>query len=135
MKYEKVGNDFLAKIKTRIICLLDPDRIGKYLKLENVGKLNSMKIFFCYTCILFIGVTLYLKDRTDDPEGDVQSPLQWKIRTVTYNETEERKFWYIELNENDSIKLTKKNSNGKLLYNTRLCQLAFQMKFKVKDLH
>ncbi len=91
-------------------------------------------MLFCI-CYVLIGVTLYLKDRTIDPEGDIQSSLPWKTRTIKCDDNEERTFLYVELNENDSIKLTKKNSNGKLLYNTRLCQLAFQMKFKVKDLH
>ena len=82
--------------------------------------------------ILIIGVKLYLKDTEIDPEGDVQSPLAWRTRTIKYNGNEDRTFWYVELNENDTIKLTKKNSNGKLLYNGKLCQLAFQMKYEVR---
>jgi hypothetical protein len=62
----------------------------------------------------------------------VQSSLPWKTRTVRYNETETRTFWFVELNENDSMKLTKMKPNGKLLYNRELCQLKFQTKIKVK---
>ncbi len=78
-------------------------------------------------------MTLHLKDRSIDPKGDVQSTLPWKTRTIKYDGNRERTFCYVELNENDTIKLTKKNTNGKLLYNNGLCQLEFQMKFKVKD--
>ncbi len=37
-KYEKVGKEYLAKIKTRIICLLDPNRVKNHLGLSDVGK-------------------------------------------------------------------------------------------------
>jgi hypothetical protein len=37
-KYEKVGDAFLAKVKTRIISLLDPTRIKQYLEFSTVGK-------------------------------------------------------------------------------------------------
>ena len=37
-KYEKMGNTYSAKLSTRIICLLDPDTVGKYFTLFNVGK-------------------------------------------------------------------------------------------------
>ena len=37
-KYEKVGKDYLAKINTRIICLLDPHRIEQYMKLSDISK-------------------------------------------------------------------------------------------------
>jgi hypothetical protein len=37
-KYEKVGDAFLIKLKTRIISLLDPNRIQKYLEVSDVGK-------------------------------------------------------------------------------------------------
>ncbi|CAF1106385.1 unnamed protein product [Rotaria sp. Silwood1] len=112
-KYEKVGKDFLAKIKTRIICLLNLNEIGKYLQYSNID------------------VILYPKDRNCDPNGDVQSSLQWKRRTIISSEQEEQIFFYVELNENDSIKLTKKNSKNKLLYNHGLCQLEFRTKFKI----
>ncbi len=78
---------------------------------------------------------LHLKDRSIDPQGDVQSPLPWRTRTIKYDGNRDRTFSYVELNENDTIKLTKKNPNRKLLYNNGLCQLEFQMKFKVKDLY
>jgi hypothetical protein len=74
---------------------------------------------------------LYLKDRKIDPEGEVQSSLPWQTRTIICDETESRTFLHIELNENDSIKLRKKNFNRKLAYNNRLCQLELQIKFKV----
>jgi hypothetical protein len=80
-------------------------------------------------------MTLHLKDRSIDPKGDVQSPLPWKTRTIKYDGNRDQTFWYVELNENDTIKLTKTNPNEKLLYNNGLCQLEFQMKFKVKDLY
>ncbi|CAF1403405.1 unnamed protein product [Rotaria sordida] len=112
-KYEKFGKDFLAKIKTRIICLLDLNKIGKYLEYSNID------------------VILYPKNRNRDPDGDVQSSLQWKIRTIINSEQEEQTFFYVELNENSPIKLTKMNSNQKPLYNNGLCQLEFRTKFKI----
>ncbi|CAF3646538.1 unnamed protein product [Rotaria sp. Silwood1] len=72
-----------------------------------------------------------IADRNCDPNGDVQSSLQWKRRTIISSEQEEQIFFYVELNENDSIKLTKKNSKNKLLYNHGLCQLEFRTKFKI----
>jgi hypothetical protein len=131
-KYEKVGKDFLAKIKTRIICLLDPERIRERLELFSIGKFTFIKKNkLCYMFVPFKDVTLYLKDRKADPGGDPQSPLQWKTRTILCDGKELRTFLYIEFGENDSIKLTKKNSNKKLLYNNGLCQLEFRTKFKV----
>jgi hypothetical protein len=55
-KYEKIGKDFLVKIKTRMICLLDPHRIREYLQLFDVGKnLSSSKkcLFYVYFFIRF----------------------------------------------------------------------------------
>ena len=40
-KYEKIGEDFVAKLKMRIICLLDPNIVKKCLGLSNIGKFNS----------------------------------------------------------------------------------------------
>jgi hypothetical protein len=37
-KYEKSNNTYLAKLNTRIICLLDPEKVEKTFKLSNVGK-------------------------------------------------------------------------------------------------
>ncbi|CAF3978940.1 unnamed protein product [Rotaria sp. Silwood2] len=76
-------------------------------------------------------VILYPKDRNRDPDGDVQSSLQWKTRTIITSQQEEQTFFYAELNENDYIKLTKKNSKRKLLYNNELCQLEFRTTFKI----
>ncbi|CAF3993338.1 unnamed protein product [Rotaria sordida] len=76
-------------------------------------------------------VILYPKNRNRDPDGDVQSSLQWKIRTIINSEQEEQTFFYVELNENSPIKLTKMNSNQKPLYNNGLCQLEFRTKFKI----
>ncbi|CAF3080757.1 unnamed protein product [Rotaria sp. Silwood2] len=78
-------------------------------------------------------VILYPKDRNRDPDGDVQSSLQWKTRIIITSEQEEQTFFYAELNENDYIKLTKKNSKRKLLYNNELCQLEFRTTFKVRS--
>jgi hypothetical protein len=131
-KYERVQNDFLVKIKTRIICLLDPDRVREFLEFSEVGKFSFIKKnFFCHV-YSFEDVKLYLKDRQDDPTGDVQSSLPWKTRTIKCNETEQRTFWFVELNENNPMKLTKINTNGKPLYNRELCQLEFGTKVKVK---
>lgn len=85
-----------------------------------------------YIFLSFEDLTVYLKDRTSDPTGEVQSSMPWKTRTVICNENERRTFSYIELNERDSIKLQKKNDKDKLLYNTHLCQLEFKIRFEVR---
>ena len=38
-KYEKEANKYVAKLKTRILCLLDPIRTQEYLALSNTGRL------------------------------------------------------------------------------------------------
>lgn len=37
-KYEKSNETHLAKLYTRIICLIDPEIISQYFTLYNVGK-------------------------------------------------------------------------------------------------
>ena len=37
-KYEKTGSNYTAKLKTRIICLLEPLMIENHFTLSNVGK-------------------------------------------------------------------------------------------------
>ena len=39
-KYEKVPNGFIAKLKTRLVSLLDPIRSQDYLTLSNAGRLS-----------------------------------------------------------------------------------------------
>ncbi len=129
-KYEKVGKEFVAKIKTRIICLLDPKRLEGYLKPIRIGKFNLTKK---RTFNFFSDVTLFPQDRKIDPTGDIQASMEWKKQTVITN-TGERIFWYAELNENDSIRLTKLNPKRKPLYNGGLCNLDFQARFTVKFL-
>lgn len=57
-KYDKIGEDFFAKINTRIICLLDLNRLGNYLEWSHMSNLfdYKKKAFFyrnflsrCYT--------------------------------------------------------------------------------------
>lgn len=132
-KYEKVGKDFLAKIKTRIICLLDLDRIKHHLNLSDIGKLIFMrKSFLCYIFVFFQDVTLYPENRQIDSEGDKQLPLTWKTRTIMSSENRGRIFHYVELKENDFVKLRKTNVKGKPLYNNGLCRLKFEIKFTVR---
>jgi hypothetical protein len=132
-KYEKIGKDFLAKIKVRILCLLDLDRIKQHLTLSNIGKFSFMrKCFLCYVFVFFRDVTLYPADLRIDPEGDRQMPLIWKTRTIISSENSERTFHYAELNETDFLKLTRMNAKGKPLYNNGLCQLEFQTKFHIR---
>ena len=71
-------------------------------------------------------------DRERDPDGDVQTPLEWKTQTVS-DGANQRTFYYAELTENDFIKLTKKNPKRKPLYNNDRCRLEFQTKFAVKS--
>ncbi|CAF1016823.1 unnamed protein product [Adineta steineri] len=112
-KYEKVGNNFLAKLKTRIISLLDPTRVDKYLKISDID------------------VILQPDDSIIDPDGDRQSPLSWTIRKIMTTENTERTFLYAELKENDFIKLTKLNGSRRPLYNRELCKLQFETKFEL----
>jgi hypothetical protein len=71
-------------------------------------------------------------DREIDIEGDIQSPLQWKTRTVVSKENTKRTFLYAELSEKESIQLTKMNPDNKLLYNKQLCQLVFRTNIEVR---
>ncbi|CAF1639503.1 unnamed protein product [Rotaria magnacalcarata] len=112
-KYEKIGQDFLAKIKTRIICLLDLKKIRSYLQYSHID------------------VVLYPTGDEVGLENDIQAPIQWKSRTITTSDKEEQTFFYAELTENDSIKLTKKDSRQKPLYNSKLCQLEFRITLNV----
>jgi hypothetical protein len=52
-KYEKVGDSFQAKIKTRIICLLDPKRTEKCLRPTTIGKFNSLKTLSVMALVSF----------------------------------------------------------------------------------
>ncbi|CAM4883329.1 unnamed protein product [Rotaria socialis] len=108
-KYEKVGQDFLAKIKTRIICLLDLKKIRSCLQYSHID------------------VVLYPTGGDIGLERDIQAPIQWKSRTIITSDKEEQTFFYAELAENDSIKLTRKDSRQKPLYNSKLCQLEFRI--------
>ena len=74
-------------------------------------------------------MTLYSFDRQLDEEGEVQPVLEWKTRTITDANGLPKLFYYAELH---SITLKKPNSHSsRPLYNSKLCQLEFQLKIKV----
>ena len=87
---------------------------------------------FEFLFFLISDVTLYPIDREIDIEGDIQSPLQWKTRTVVSKEHTMRNFLYAELSEKEPVHLTKMNLGRKLLYNKQLCQLVFRTNIEVR---
>ncbi|CAF1048516.1 unnamed protein product [Adineta ricciae] len=111
-KYEKEANNFVAKLKTRILCLLDPIRTQEYLTLSNTE--------------------MTLQREGDEADGDLQAALVYKTRTIMTKENTERIFGYYELKETECLKLTKLNDNGKPSFNKMLCKLRFQTVFRVK---
>ena len=76
-------------------------------------------------------MTLFPQNREVDPRGDTQMPMEWKQQMIM-TDIGEKVFWYAELNENDSITLTKKNRTKRPLYNGGLCYLEFRARFTVK---
>ncbi|UJR22442.1 hypothetical protein I4U23_025502 [Adineta vaga] len=110
-KYEKEAKNFVAKLKTRIICLLDPVRTHGYLTLSDTN--------------------VVLQTENDDLDGDPQASLTYKTRTIMTNENIERTFSYFEMKEIQCLKLTKLNTNGKPSYNRNLCKLKFQTLFQI----
>jgi hypothetical protein len=68
-------------------------------------------------------------DRQLDEEGEKQSVLEWKIRTIADANGLPKLFYYTELH---SIKLTKPDfRSSRPLYSSKLCQLEFQLKIRV----
>ncbi|UJR22443.1 hypothetical protein I4U23_025503 [Adineta vaga] len=114
-KYEKTKDNYVAKLSSRIICLIDPDTIEKYFVLDSIN------------------VILYPFDRTVDSFGERQSALKWYTKPITDVENQIRMVLFAEL---DSISLQKLDiRNTRPLYSAKLCQLQFQIKVKTKEFH
>ncbi len=68
-------------------------------------------------------------NRQLDEEGETQSALEWKTRTIVDAKGLPKLFYYAEV---QSIKLTKSDLRStRPLYSSKLCQLQFQLKIRV----
>ena len=74
-------------------------------------------------------MTLHSLDRQPNEKGETQSALQWKKRSVCDDEGIRRSFYYTETQD---VKLMKSDfRSSRPFYNSKLCQLHFQLKIKV----
>ena len=74
-------------------------------------------------------MTLYSLDRPLEDDGEVQSVLEWKKRTIVDAQGQIRPFYYAEI---DSIDLRKPDlRNTRPFYSSKLCRLQFQLKIRV----
>ncbi|CAF3504976.1 unnamed protein product [Adineta steineri] len=114
-KYEKSESTYNVKLNSRIICLLDADKIQAHFTFSTVD------------------VTLFSLDRHDGEQGEMQPVLEWKTKTIFDAKGQPKLVYYVEL---QSIRLTKPNSrSARPLYNSKLCRLQFQMKITINDLN
>ncbi|CAF1258225.1 unnamed protein product [Adineta ricciae] len=113
-KYEKVNDHHVAKVTTRILCLLDVDTIRRHFNFSSIG------------------VTIYSFDRRTDDDGEVQTALEWKIKRIFDANGNSKSFYYAEL---QTIRLTKTDGrSSRPLYNSKLCQLRFQLNVTISEL-
>lgn len=76
-------------------------------------------------------VTLYSLDRQLDGEGEIQSELEWKTRTIIDAQDLPKLFYYAKIH---FIKLTKQDlRSSRPLYTAKLYQLQFHLKIKVNS--
>ncbi|CAF1004233.1 unnamed protein product [Adineta ricciae] len=113
-KYEKVNDDYVAKVTTRILCLLDVDTIRRHFNFSSIG------------------VTIYSFDRRTDDDGEVQTALEWKIKRIFDASGNSKSFYYAEL---QTIRLTKTDGrSSRPFYNSKLCRLRFQLNVTISKL-
>ncbi|CAF0767418.1 unnamed protein product [Adineta ricciae] len=111
-KYEKTNDKYVAKLYSRIICLLDPELIAAHFYLDDIN------------------VTLFPFDRKIDGFGESQPTLKWCKKEVTDAEDQKITFLYAEL---DSITLQKLDiRNTRPLYSAKLCQIQFRSRIRTK---
>ncbi|UJR22441.1 hypothetical protein I4U23_025501 [Adineta vaga] len=85
VKYELNEEKYEIKIKTRLICLLDPQQVGQYLKMSNIEAI------------------LYAKDSENDPNENIKLSLSWKFEKIMDTANTSRTFLYCELTEDCPI--------------------------------
>ncbi len=74
-------------------------------------------------------MTLYSLDHQLDDEGEIQSVLEWKRRSIIDAQGLIRSFYYAEV---QSINITKTDlRNARPFYSSKLCRLQFQLKIRV----
>ncbi|CAF1038285.1 unnamed protein product [Adineta ricciae] len=111
-KYEKTNDKYVAKLYSRVICLLDPELIATHFYLDDIN------------------VTLFPFDRKIDGFGESQPTLKWCQREVTDANDQKITFLYAEL---DSIMLQKLDiRNTRPLYSAKLCQIQFHSRIRTK---
>jgi len=117
----------------RILCLLEADQIQTHFTFSTIRKnIGSFYSFNLPLLNYYLGVTLYPLNRQVDEPGEIQPALQWKIKRIFDAKGQLNLFYYAEL---QSIRLMKSNTRGPLpLYNSKLCQLQFQLKISVNSI-
>ena len=74
-------------------------------------------------------VTLFSLDRQLEDEGEIQTALEWKRRSIIDAQGLIRSFYYADVR---SLHLTKTDlRNARPFYSSKLCQLQFQLKIRV----
>ncbi|CAM4756100.1 unnamed protein product [Rotaria magnacalcarata] len=114
-KYDKSENKYLAKLHSRVLCLLDPSAVDDSLQLFDVG------------------VTLFPFVRNADLCGERQEELKWHKRQILDTENMQRSFLYVEL---QAIELTQTDrTNSKPLYNSKMFQIEFEINIRINVLN
>ncbi|CAF3765854.1 unnamed protein product [Rotaria socialis] len=113
-KYDKSENRYLAKLHSRVLCLLDPNTVDDSLQLFDVG------------------VTLFPSARNADLCGERQEELKWHKRQILDTENILRSFLYVELQAIELIQTDRTNS--KPLYNSKMFQIEFEIKIRINVL-
>ncbi|CAF4018327.1 unnamed protein product [Rotaria magnacalcarata] len=114
-KYDKSENKYLAKLHSRVLCLLDPSTVDDSLQLFDVG------------------VTLFPFVRNADLCGERQEELKWHKRQILDTENIQRSFLYVEL---QAIELTQTDrTNSKPLYNSKMFQIEFEINIRINVLN
>ncbi|CAF2010499.1 unnamed protein product [Rotaria magnacalcarata] len=114
-KYDKSENKYLAKLHSRVLCLLDPSAVDDSLQLFDVG------------------VTLFPFVRNADLCGERQEELKWHKRQILDTENIQRSFLYVEL---QAIELTQTDrTNSKPLYNSKMFQIEFEINIRINVLN
>ena len=132
-QYIKSTSGHLARLNSRIVCLLDPDILKDRIEVSKIG-MNSISFSLNNRSNDYVSdVILYPLNREANNKTEKQPSIKWETRKVMTAEGVLVSVAYAEIH---TLQLGKLDSVcRRLSFNSTLCQLEFRIKIKVKTIH